>query len=182
MENNVHYPKSYDIIYRAGYVIGFAGIVLFVYSYIFSNTLGFLIGIPVFYAGTLISSLFLLVWRKEIKIFILSCVISGIIAGISYTSAFNNTEVMVVSMGLVLAGLAGLYGKEAFCFHFMEGWILMWSFPILIFANLLAYGLKAEYNPLLHGIFSAIYVIAAILALSFLIKKLRQPLLHICQG
>jgi uncharacterized integral membrane protein len=134
-----------------------------------------------FYAGSLISSLFLLVWKKEIKIFILSCVILGIITGIIYIFV-KNPEILVISAGLVLAGLSGLYGKEAHCFHFFEGWILMWSFPLIIFANLLIFGLKAENNGVVHLVFSFIYGIMALLAFSFLIKKIKQPLMQFCQN
>ncbi len=182
MDGEIYYPKSYDVIYRAGYIIGFAGIALFVYSYVFSYAQGFWAGMPVFYAGSLISSSFLLVWKKEIKIFILSCVISGIIAGTAYVLFFKNAEVLIVSAGLVLAGLSGLYGKEAHCFHFAEGWILMWSFPVLVFANLLIYGSNLENGEAVHFIFSAVYIIITVLALSFLIKKLRQPLMQFCQN
>ena len=99
MEKDVYYPKSYDIIYRSGYVTGFVGIALFVFSYIFLNIYGFYAGIIIFYAGTLISSLFLLVWKKEIKIFILSCVILGILFGLAYLFIYRNPEILIISMG-----------------------------------------------------------------------------------
>ena len=182
METDVHYPKSYDIIYRSGYIIGFIGIALFAFSYIYSDIPGFYAGISIFYAGSLISSSFLLVWKKEIKIFILSCVILGILSGAGYIFVFKNPEILIISIGFVLAGVAGLYGKEAHCFHFIEGWILMWSFPVLIFANLLIYGLNIENYGIVRAIFSVIYVIIMLLALSFLIKKLRQPLMQFCQN
>lgn len=181
METDIYYPKTYDIIYRSGYVIGFLGILLFALSYLFSNWQGFALGISVFYLGSLISGIFLLVWKKEVKIFILSCIILGIIFGAGFL-LFRNPEILIISMGFVLAGLAGLYGKEAHCFHFIEGWILMWSFPFLIFANLLLYGLKLQNNDSVHIIFSIIYLVIMLLALSFLIKKLRQPLMQFCQN
>lgn len=182
METDIYYPKTYDIIYRSGYVIGFLGILLYSISYLFSIWPFFSLGISVFYLGSLISGIFLLVWKREIKIFILSCIILGIIFAISYILFFKNPEILIISMGFVLAGLAGLYGKEAHCFHFIEGWILMWSFPFLIFANLLLYGLKLQNNSLVHTIFSVIYLVVMLLALSFLIKKLRQPLMQFCQN
>ena len=182
MEADVYYPKAYDMIYRSGYVAGFLGILLFAFSYIFSDRPVFFLGISIFFLGSLISGIFLLVWRKEIKIFILSCIVLGIILGISYILFFKNPELSIISMGFVLAGLAGLYGKEAHCFHFKEGWILMWSFPFLVFANLLIYGLRLQNNGSVHTIFSIIYIIVMLLALSFLIKKLRQPLMQFCQN
>ena len=182
MDTDVYYPKSYDIIYRSGYVIGFIGIALFAFSYIYSDILGFYSGISIFYAGSLISSSFLLVWKKEIKIFILSCVILGILFAGGYVFVFKNPEILIISIGFVLAGVAGLYGKEAHCFHFVEGWILMWSFPVLIFSNLLIYGLNAENYSIIRIVFSVIYVATALTAFSFLIKKLRQPLMQFCQN
>lgn len=182
METDIYYPKRYDIIYRSGYVTGFLGILLFALSYLFYNWAVFSLGISVFYLGSLISGMFLLVWKKEVKIFILSCIILGIIFAFSYLLFFKNPEILIISMGFVLAGLAGLYGKEAHCFHFIEGWILMWSFPFLIFANLLLYGLGLQNNGSVHVIFSVIYLIIMLLALSFLIKKLRQPLMQFCQN
>ena len=182
MDTDVYYPKSYDIIYRSGYVIGFIGIALFAFSYIYSDIFGFYAGISIFYAGSLISSSFLLVWKKEIKIFILSCVILGILFAAGYIFVFKNSEILIISIGFVLAGVAGLYGKEAHCFHFVEGWILMWSFPVLIFSNLLIYGLNAENYGIIRIIFSIIYIATALTAFSFLIKKLRQPLMQFCQN
>ena len=182
MDTDVYYPKSYDIIYRSGYVIGFIGIALFAFSYIYSDILGFYSGISIFYAGSLISSSFLLVWKKEIKIFILSYVILGILFAAGYVFVFKNPEILIISIGFVLAGVAGLYGKEAHCFHFIEGWILMWSFPILIFSNLLIYGLNVENYGIIRVVFSVIYVVITLMALSFLIKKLRQPLMQFCQN
>ena len=182
MEKEIYYPKSYDIIYRSGYITGFIGIALFAFSYIYYDIPGFYAGISIFYAGSLISSSFLLVWKKEIKIFILSCVILGISSGAGYVFVFKNPEILIISIGFVLAGVAGLYGKEAHCFHFIEGWILMWSFPVLIFANLLIYGLNVENNGIVRVVFSVIYVIIMFLALSFLIKKIKQPLMQFCQN
>ena len=52
MDTDVYYPKSYDIIYRSGYVIGFIGIALFAFSYIYSDILGFYSGISIFYLYT----------------------------------------------------------------------------------------------------------------------------------
>lgn len=183
MEREVYYPKSFDIIYRSGYVLGFIGIAVFAYSYVFNEISIMWLAIPVFYSGTLISSVFLLVWKKEIKIFILGCVVSGIVLGIAYALHFRrDAEVLIISMGLVLAGLAGLYGKEAYCFHFREGWILMWSFPVIILSNIVVYSIGEGNNQTARLIFSAVYLILTFLALSFLIKKLRQPILHVCQG
>lgn len=184
---DIYYPKSYDITYRTGYVIGFIGILIFTIYYILKSPFYYSIGIMIFYAGTLLSALFLLVWRREVKIFILSCIIIGIILSIISAFFFTSgsilqSEGIIVSSGFVLAGLAGLYGKEAHCFHFIEGWILMWIFPLLLLLNLIVYALNLQNYPLLHFILSSIYILITILAFSFLTKKLRQPLMQFCEN
>ncbi|MHB1665340.1 MAG: DUF2301 domain-containing membrane protein [bacterium] len=184
---DVYYPKSYDITYRIGYVIGFIGIFIFMFSYIFNSLNYILLGLAIFEAGTLLSGIFLLVWKKEVKIFILSCIVIGILLGsvsfyfFNFNALFKDISI-IISIGFVLAGLGGLYGKEAHCFHFYEGWILLWSFPILILLNLIVFISNIQFNPAVHLIFSIIYFFIMLLALSFLIKKIKQPLMQYCQN
>jgi len=72
----------------------------------------------------------------------------------------------------VCAGAAGLAGKEAYCFQYREGRMLMWLYPIVILANLF---LKAGlvFNTL--G-FSALFILNLFLTG----KKLKQPILASC--
>ena len=186
-QEDVHYPKSYDITYRIGYGVGFAGILIFVAAYFFSSSDYILLGLSIFEAGTLLSGIFLLVWKKEVKIFILSCIVAGILLGVVsfYFINFNDLFkdiLIIISIGFVLAGLGGLYGKEAHCFHFYEGWILLWSFPILILLNIITYAANIQSSPIVHTIFSILYLIIAVLAFSFLIKKIKQPLMQYCKN
>ncbi len=183
----VNYPKSYDAIYRSGYIIGFIGICLFTVFFILNNIFSASIGVIIFDIGTLLSGLFLLVWRKEIKVFIVSCIITGLILTLMLLFVFSTggllrNEIFIVATGLVLAGMGGMYGKEAHCFHFFEGWVLMWSFPVIILINLIVYGLNLQLVPAVHFLLSAIYIFIALLALSFLIKKLTQPLMQFCEN
>jgi uncharacterized integral membrane protein len=186
-QEDIHYPKSYDITYRIGYAVAFAGILIFVAAYFFSSSGYILLGLSIFEAGTLLSGIFLLVWKKEVKIFILSCIIAGILLGTVsfYFINFNNSFkdiLIIISIGFVLAGSGGLYGKEAHCFHFYEGWILLWSFPILILSNIIIYAANVQSSFPVHIIFSILYFIIAVLAFSFLIKKIKQPLMQYCQN
>jgi uncharacterized integral membrane protein len=186
-QEDVYYPKSYDITYRIGYGVGFVGIFIFVAAYFYSSSDYTLLGLSIFEAGTLLSGIFLLVWKKEVKIFILSCIITGMLLGaisfyfINFNYLFKDI-LIIISIGFVLAGLGGLYGKEAHCFHFYEGWILLWSFPILILLNIIAYAANIQSYPPVHTIFGILYLIIALLAFSFLIKKIKQPLMQFCKN
>jgi uncharacterized integral membrane protein len=69
-------------------------------------------------------------------------------------------------------GAAGLVGKEAYCFAYREGWILLWSYPLMVLVNLMARESRV-FNSL--G-FSLLFL----LLLSLVGKKLKQPLLASC--
>jgi uncharacterized integral membrane protein len=73
-----------------------------------------------------------------------------------------------------LIGGAGIVGKEAYCFRFNEGWLLLIVYPLAIIPNLFGF---ASYN--YNLVFAAII---AVLQLSFLRRKLSQPLLKKCEG
>jgi uncharacterized integral membrane protein len=45
---------------------------------------------------------------------------------------------IIAGIGLSYVGAAGLVGKEAYCFAWREGWLLMWLYAIMVFANLMA--------------------------------------------
>jgi uncharacterized integral membrane protein len=45
--------------------------------------------------------------------------------------------VTIAGIGFVCAGAAGMAGKEAYCFGYREGWLLMmFGFPLMALANL----------------------------------------------
>lgn len=170
----IHYPRSYDITYRVGYVIQTLASIHFVILYYFKSHLSsYALGL--FEAGITLSAMFLLVWKASIKRFILRCIFIGIILQIA--SLFNipfSEKVFFIGLGFTLAGGAGLAGKEAYCFGFMEGWLLLVAYPLAVIPNLL--GLSS------HSYNLGIAVVITLLQISFLRKKLSQPLLKSCEG
>lgn len=177
-EAGIYYPRSYDIAYRIGYVLQSIGSLGFAILYGLSSNL-LIIPLFVFEAGIAVSSIFLLVWKAEIKRLILRMTFGGIALQIisifvSPISAFYSEKAFFLGLGLTLAGGAGLVGKEAYCFRFNEGWLLLIIYPLSIIPNL--FGLSS-YNYNLGA-----SIIIAILQLSFLKKKLSQPILKKCEG
>lgn len=169
----IYYPRSYDITYRIGYILQSIGATGFFILY-FLRT-GYIIPLILFESGIVLSSIFLLVWKREIKRFILFMTFSGIV--IQILSLFipdYRSNIFSLGLGFTLAGGAGLTGKEAYCFGFLEGWLLLLLYPIAIIPNILGFG-SFNFNLFLSGAI-------AFLQVSFLRKKLSQPLLKSCEG
>jgi uncharacterized integral membrane protein len=81
-------------------------------------------------------------------------------------------SVILIGIGLVCVGACGMVGKEAYCFAYREGWMLLWLYPVLVLANMLGIS---------HPVFNALGFSAAfLLLLSLTGKKLKQPLLSTC--
>ncbi len=174
----IYYPRSYDIAYRVGYILQSMGAVLFAIFYGISSDL-YIIPLILFDAGLAVSSIFLLVWKAEIKKLILRMTFGGIalqIISIFFEpiNSFYANKIFFFGLGLSLAGGAGLVGKEAYCFRFYEGWLLLMIYPISVIPNLFGFS-NYKYN-------LAVSIIIAILQLSFLRKKLSQPILKKCEG
>jgi len=174
----IYYPRSYDIAYRIGYVLQSIGVVVFAILYGLSSSL-FIMPLIIFNLGIAISSVFLLVWKAEIKKFILRMTFGGIALQIisifiNPINAFYAEKCFFLGLGLTLAGGAGLVGKEAYCFRFNEGWLLLIIYPLSVIPNLFGFS-SYKYN-------LGASIIIAILQLSFLRKKLSQPLLKKCEG
>jgi uncharacterized integral membrane protein len=133
----------------------------------------------IFNSGIALSSIYLLVWMAQIKRFILIMTFWGIALQIisifiNPISAFYSEKIFFLGLGLTLIGGAGIVGKEAYCFRFNEGWLLLIVYPLAIIPNLFGF---ASYN--YNFVFAAII---AVLQLSFLRRKLSQPLLKKCEG
>jgi uncharacterized integral membrane protein len=110
-------------------------------------------------------------WAKKA---IVGFVMAGLALQVGGTFAPEDyaMTVIVAGIGLVCAGAAGLAGKEAYCFGYREGWMLMWGYPVVVLAVLLGLG---------GGVFNALAFSALfLLILSLTGKKLRQPLLSPC--
>jgi hypothetical protein len=133
------------------------------------------VGIMLFEAGVLLSAVYLLVWMSWVKKMILGSVIIGIVLQIGgfYLPEEHVGKALIAGIGFVCAGAAGMVGKEAYCFGYREGWVLMLlGFPFMVLANLLG-----KENRIFNSLgFSVLFL----LLLSLTGKKLRQRLLASC--
>jgi uncharacterized integral membrane protein len=110
-------------------------------------------------------------WVKKI---ILGSILIGIplqIIGLYGPPQYSGT-IILAGIGLVCVGAGGMVGKEAYCFAYREGWVLLWLYPILVLTNLMGKE---------HRVFNALGFSAAfLLLLSLTGKKLKQPPLSAC--
>jgi uncharacterized integral membrane protein len=170
----ITYGRRHDISYRAGLVMQVLGAAVLAVLYPIESPF-YTVGIMIFELGVLMSAIYLLVWISWIKKIILGSVIAGIAlqaAGL-YAPEHYAGRVMIAGIGLVCVAAAGMAGKEAYCFGYREGWLLMQvGFPVMVLANLLA---KESH------IFNAIgFSTVFLLLLSLVGKKLKQKLLSPC--
>ena len=169
----IKYGRRHDISYRAGFVMQVLGMGILAVLYPLDSPF-YTIGIMLFEAGALLAAVYLLVWMTWIKKVILGSIVTGIAlqAAGFYAPEQYAGSIIIAGIGLVCAGAAGLAGKEAYCFQYREGRMLMWLYPIVILANLF---LKAGlvFNTL--G-FSALFILNLFLTG----KKLKQPILASC--
>ncbi len=165
--------RGREITYRAGMVLQVLGAGALAVLYPLASPF-YSAGIMVFELGVLLSAITLLVWITWIRRLLLGAVLAGIplqIAGL-YSPPQYAGGIIIAGIGLVCAGAAGMAGKEAYCFSWREGWVLVWSFPAAVIVNLFL-----RENRLFNSLaFSAIFL----LLLSLTGKKLGQPLLTQC--
>ena len=170
----ITYGRRHDITYRAGLVMQVLGAALLAVLYPMENPF-YSAGIMLFEAGVLLSAVYLLVWMSWIKKIILGSVIAGI--ALQVAAGFFAPEeyagsLIIAGIGFVCVGAAGLVGKEAYCFAYREGWILLWSYPVMVLVNLMARESR---------IFNSLgFSLLFLLLLSLVGKKLKQPLLASC--
>ena len=167
------YGRRHDISYRAGLIMQVLGAAVLAVLYPLENPF-YTIGIMVFNAGALLSGIYLFVWMSWVKKIILGSIIIGIplqIIGLYGPPQYSGT-IVLLGIGLVCVGAGGMVGKEAYCFAYREGWMLLWLYPVLVLANMLGIS---------HPVFNALGFSAAfLLLLSLTGKKLKQPLLSTC--
>ena len=170
----ISYGRRHDKAYRAGMVLQVLGAGSIAVLYPIGSPF-YSAGIMVFELGVLLSGIYLLVWISWIRKLLLGAVLAGIplqVVGLLYAPPQYAGSVIIAGIGLVCVGAAGMAGKEAYCFAWREGWVLMWSFPAVVIVNLLL-----KENRIFNSLaFSAIFL----LLLSLTGKKLRQPLLTRC--
>jgi uncharacterized integral membrane protein len=169
------YGRRHDISYRTGLVIQVFGLALLAVLYPLENPF-YTAGIMLFEIGVLLSAVYLLVWMRSVKKFIVSSVIIGLImqvAGSIIAPEQYAAPVIIAGIGLVCVGASGMMGKEAYCFGYREGWLLaMFGLPALVLANL--FGRE-------NRVFNSVgFSIVFLLLLSLTGKKLKQRLLSSC--
>ena len=168
------YRRRHDISYRAGLVAQVLGAAVLAVLYPLGSPF-YTLGIMLFNAGALLSGIYLLVWMSWVKKIILGSVLIGIplqVLGWLYAPEQYAVSVILIGIGLVCVGAGGMVGKEAYCFAYREGWMLLWLYPLLVLTNL--FGIS-------HTVFNALGFSAAfLLLLSLTGKKLKQPLLSKC--
>lgn len=168
------YGRRHDIAYRAGLVVQVLGAAVLAALYPLGSPF-WSVGIMLFDLGALLSAATLLVWMSWVKKLILGAILVGIplqVVGSLYAPEEYAAPVIVAGIGFVCVGAGGMAGKEAYCFAYREGWMLLWLYPLLVLTNLA--GLS---HPVVNALgFSA----AFLLLLSLTGKKLKQPVLAKC--
>jgi uncharacterized integral membrane protein len=168
------YGRRHDILYRAGLVLQVLGAAGLAALYPMRSPY-YSAGIMLFEIGVLLAAIYLLVWISWIKKIVLGSVLCGIplqVYGALAAPPESAGIVIIIGIGLVCVGAAGMVGKEAYCFSYREGWALMWLFPGLVLLNLFG-----KEQIVLNALgFSALFL----LLLSLVGKKLRTPVLTRC--
>jgi uncharacterized integral membrane protein len=166
--------RRHDAAYRAGMVLQVLGAGTLAVLYPLESPY-WSAGIMLFDVGVLLSAVCLLVWISWIRRIILGAVLIGIplqVIGLQLAPPQHAGSVILAGIGLVCASAAGMAGKEAYCFAYREGWVLMWTFPAVMLANIAAGAGRIVNSLAFSGIF--------LLLLSLTGRKLQQPLLPKC--
>ena len=166
------YERRHDISYRTGFVIQMLGSALLAVLYPLESPF-YTVGIMVFEIGVLLSSVYLLVRRRSIKKFIVASVMLGLVLQVAGSITLPEQYAglaLIAGIGLVCAGAGGMAAKEAYCFGYREGWLLMLLFPAMVLVNLLG-----KENRVFNSLgFSILFL----LLLSLAGKKLKQDFIH----
>jgi len=169
------YGRRHDISYRTGLVLQVLGAAVLAVLYPLENPF-YTAGIMLFELGVLLSATYLLVWMSWVKKIIVGSVLVGLVLQmVAYLVGPEQYagSAMIAGIGFVCAGAAGMAGKEAYCFGYREGWLLMMiGFPFIVLENLIGRE-RRIFNSL--G-FSVLFL----LLLSLTGKKLKQRLLSSC--
>lgn len=163
--------RRQDIAYRVGLIMQVLGTALLAVLYPLGNPF-YSIGIMLFESGVLLSAVFFFYEKLWAKKTLLVTVLAGIVLQVYglYAPEEYAGSIIIGGIGIVCAGAAGMAGKEAYCFKYREGWLLMlFGFPVMVLVNLLG-----KENRLFNSIgFSLVFL----LLLSLTGKKLKQSLL-----
>lgn len=169
------YGRRHDISYRIGLVLQVLGAAVLAVLYPLENPF-YTVGIMLFELGVLLSAAYLLVWMSWVKKIILGSVLLGLVLQVvAYLVGPEQYagSAMIAGIGFVCAGAAGMAGKEAYCFGYREGWLLMMiGFPVMALENLIG-----RENHLFNSLGFAVLFL---LLLALTGKKLKQRLLSPC--
>src|SRR5450759_4376801 len=100
------YGRRHDISYRTGLIIQVLGTALLAVLYPLESPF-YTIGIMLFDAGVLLSAIYLLVWMRSVKIFIVGSVIIGLVlqvAGTVFAPEHYAGSVIIAGIGFVCIG------------------------------------------------------------------------------
>ncbi|HSQ78014.1 MAG TPA: DUF2301 domain-containing membrane protein [Nitrospirota bacterium] len=169
------YGRRHDIAYRTGLVLQVLGAAVLAVLYPLESPF-YTAGIMLFELGVLLSATYLLVWMSWVKKIIVGSVLIGLVLQVvAYLVGPEQYagSAMIAGIGFVYAGAAGMAGKEAYCFGYREGWLLMMiGFPFMVLENLI--GRESR-------IFNSLgFSVLFLLLLSLTGKKLKQRLLSSC--
>ena len=174
---DVAYGRRHDISYRTGLVLQVLGAAVLAVLYPLESPF-YTAGIMLFELGVLLSAAYLLVWMSWVKKIIVGSVLIGLVLQVAAYLVGPEQyagSAMVAGIGFVCAGAAGMVGKEAYCFGYREGWLLMIiGFPVMVLENLIG-----RENRIFNSLgFSVLFL----LLLSLTGKKLKQRLLSSCMA
>ena len=173
-ESGIKYTKLHEITYRVGFVIQTFALALLLTAELIVPSL-LTAAVLLFDIGVVISAFFLLVWKRYIKTIIVSLTLTGILVQlISLAGQQMPDTILITGIGSLCAGAAGLAGKEAYCFRFIEGWIIMGLLPAIILLKLT--------GATFFGLEAIPYALLLLLYGSLTAKKLSQRLLKSCEG
>jgi uncharacterized integral membrane protein len=169
------YGRRHDVSYRTGLVLQVIGAAALAVLYPLENPF-YTAGIMLFELGVLLSAAYLLVRMSWIKKIIVGAVLIGLVLQVAAYLVGPEQyagSAIIAGIGFVCAGAAGMAGKEAYCFGYREGWLLMMiGFPLMVLENLI--GRESR-------IFNSLgFSVVFLLLLSLTGKKLKQRLLTPC--
>lgn len=162
--------KKPDAAYRSGMALQVLGAAILAVLYPLENPF-YTAGIMLFELGALLSGLYVTTQLPWIRSAVLCSILVGIplqLIGIFVAPPEYAIPVILAGIGLVCAGAAGMAGKEAYCFGYGEGWLLMWLYPIIVLINAFGREQKA-----INALFFSVHFL---LLLSLTGRKLKQPL------
>lgn len=144
------HSKPAEFLYRTGFGLQALGLAALLFS---QNPLWCAAGYTLINAGVLLSGWLLQVYIREIRAFVL----------------------MVTVIGCLLQ-VAGIAGKEAFCYRFREGWYLMPVLALVIIAFLVQYATDFTLASQVS------LAVALALQLSLTVRKFRMPYAAACRS